>query len=101
MSDTKATLVVTAIPNPEAMDDMQTYLKRVGPILMSHGGSMVYRGKTNKALAGNVTFGMLLVMNFDSTETIENLFASPEYQELIPYRNKGFKKIDIVISSAL
>ncbi|MDX8409434.1 MAG: DUF1330 domain-containing protein [Mariprofundales bacterium] len=101
MSESKATLVVTAIPNPEAMGDMQTYLTRVGPLLMSHGGSMIYRGKTNKAVVGDVTFGMLLVMGFDSVETIEKLFATPEYKELIPYRNKGFKKMDVVISSAL
>ncbi len=29
MSETQATLVVTAIPNPDAVEDMQTYLTRV------------------------------------------------------------------------
>ncbi len=54
-----------------------------------------------KPIEGSVTFGMLLVMHFASTEVIERLFDSSEYTELIPFRDKGFKKMDIVISSAL
>ncbi|MFT5506105.1 MAG: hypothetical protein ACI845_002723 [Gammaproteobacteria bacterium] len=80
---------------------MQTYLKGVLPILVAHGGSLVFRGKTNKAILGEITFGMLLVMDFDSTETIEKLFESAEYKAIIPKRDRGFKKMDIAISSAL
>ncbi len=101
MSKTEATLVVTAIPNPDAMEDMQTYLSRVLPILKSHGGQIVFRGKTIKSIEGSITFGMLLVMHFESVEVIENIFGASEYTELIPFRDKGFKKIDIIISSAL
>ncbi len=98
---TKATMVVTAIPNPEAKDDMQTYLSKVVPILMSNGGEIVFRGKADKAVLGEVSFGMLLVMNFDSAQTIEQIFASDEYQEIVPFRDRGFKKMDVVIMSDL
>ena len=101
MSETTATMVVTSIPNPDAMEDMQTYLTRVVPIMMSHGGQMVYRGKTNKAVVGEVSFGMLAVINFESAEAIEGMFGSSEYKELIPFRDKGFKKMDVVISFPL
>jgi len=98
---TQTSVVVTAVPNPDAMEDMQIYFQHVLPILMSYGGQMVYRGKTTKAVVGGITFEMLLVINFESAEVIEELFASPEYARLIPFRDKGFKKIDIVISSSL
>jgi uncharacterized protein (DUF1330 family) len=101
MSEATATMVVTAIPNPEALNDMQTYLTRVVPILKNHGGQMVFRGKTNKAVAGDVNFGMLLVMNFESAKAIEGIFSSKEYKEIIPFRDRGFKKIDVVISTAI
>jgi len=74
MSETEATLVVTAIPNPDAMEDMQTYLTRVLPILKSHGGQIVFRGKTVKPIEGSITFGMLLVMHFESEKVIEKIF---------------------------
>ena len=101
MSDTQATLVVTATPNPDGKEDMQTYLARVAPILQNHGGQIAFRGKTVKPITGDVAFGVLLVMHFESVEVIEKIFESAEYKELIPFRDKGFNKIDIVISAAL
>jgi uncharacterized protein (DUF1330 family) len=80
---------------------MQAFLRGVLPILMGHGGSLVLRGKKNKVILGKVTFGMLLVMDSDSAETIEKLFETPEYKALIPYHDRAFKNMDIVISSAL
>ena len=41
MSETNATLVVTAIPNADAMEDMQAYSTDVLPLLMGHGGSLI------------------------------------------------------------
>jgi uncharacterized protein (DUF1330 family) len=101
MSEMQATLVVTATPNPNAMEEMQTYLTRVIPILKNHGGQIVFRGKTIKPIEGSINFGMLLVIHFESVEIIERIFETSEYTELIPFRDKGFKKMDMVISSAL
>ena len=101
MSESQANLVVTAIPNPEAMQDMQTYLAKVGPLLMSKGGKMIYKGKIIKAIKGNVGFAMLMVMSFESEEVIQAVFDSPEYAELIPFRDRGFKSVDILISASL
>ena len=46
----KATLVVTAVPNPQEMEEMQTYLKGVVPVLTANGGEIAFRGKADKAL---------------------------------------------------
>ena len=100
MTESTAVLAVTATPNPDEMEAMQTYLSRVGPILTDHGGQALYRGRSIAAVVGDLSFGMLLVMKFESVQAIQGLFASPEYQELIPFREKGFKKFDAVISSA-
>lgn len=97
----KATLVVTAVPNPQEMEEMQTYLKGVVPVLTANGGEIVFRGKADKALVGELNFGMMLVMNFNSKEDIESTFESSEYKALIPHREKGFKKMDIVILDAM
>ena len=101
MSENKATLVVTAIPNPEAAQDMQAYTTGVMPLLMKQGGELVYRGKINTAIKGDIEFGVLLIMSFASQQVIEEIFASAEYQALIPFRDTAFKKITILISSSM
>lgn len=101
LSESKVTMVVLAVPNPAAMEDMETYLTKVHPILDKYGGEHVFRGQTDKAVIGNASFGIILVMNFDSAETIVKMFDSPEYKALIPSRDRGFLKMDVVITNAM
>ena len=44
------------------------------------------------------TTGMALVMDFESAEAIEDLFASSEYAELLSARDRGFKEINILVT---
>ncbi len=101
MSETSVSLVVTATPNPEAMSEMQQYLGAAGPILASHGGEVIYRGKVGKALAGSANFAMILVMKFESESTLEAALGSDAYQEIVPLREKGFKRMDFVVSHSM
>jgi len=95
--NSKATLVVTATPNPNEMESVQSYLKGVLPLLMGAGGQLVKRLKVNQVIRGN-TSGMVLVMDFDSDEAITELFESDEYAALIPGRNQGFTEMNILLT---
>ena len=101
MSETSVTLVVTGTPNPEAASEMQQYMGAAGPILAAHGGEVIYRGKTGKAITGNVTFAMILLMKFESEATLEAAFESEAYKKIIPLREKGFKQMDFVVSHSM
>ncbi|MEM7182110.1 MAG: DUF1330 domain-containing protein [Spirochaetota bacterium] len=101
MAEAKVSMVVTAIPNPEQAEDMKAYLSQVVPILKGHGGEIITRGKADKAIVGEVNFAMVLLMNFPSTEAIETAFASAEYQKIVPHRDRGFKKMDVVVLADL
>lgn len=96
----KATLVVTASPNPEEMEAVQSYLKDVMPLFVGAGGKLVKRLKVSNALNGSKS-GMVMVMDFDSEESIKNLFSSKEYMALIPIRDKGFSETNILIAEEL
>ncbi len=100
MSD-KTTLVVTAMPNPAEAASMQAYLKGVLPMLMGVGGQLIKRQKVRTSLSGPPTFGMVLVMDFPSAETVEALFASADYAALIPARDRGFSSISIALTQDL
>ena len=93
----KATLVVTATPNPSEMESVQAYLQGVLPLLMGAGGKPVKRLKVNGVIRGNPS-GMVLVMDFDSDEAITALFESEEYAALIPIRDQGFTEMNILLT---
>lgn len=93
----KATLVVTATPNPKEMESVQGYLQGVLPLLMDAGGKPVKRLKVEEVINGNPS-GMVLVMDFDSDEAITTLFESDEYAALIPARDQGFTEMNILFA---
>lgn len=96
----KTTLVVTASPNPNEMESVQNYLQGVMPLLMGAGGQLVKRLKVESLIHGNPS-GMVLVMDFDSNESIEELFKSDQYAKLVPVRDKGFNEMNILVTHAL
>ena len=95
--DNKTTLVVTAIPNPNEMDSVQQYLQAVLPLFVGAGGKLVKRLKLDKMILGNPS-GMVLVMDFDSAESVTAMFESDEYAALIPVRDRGFTEMNILLT---
>ena len=93
----RTTLVVTAVPNPNQMESVQKYLQGVMPLLMSAGGSLVKRLKVDQVIHGKPN-GMVLVMDFDSAESITGLFESEDYAALVPVRDKGFAAMSIQLT---
>ena len=99
MNDT-STLVVTAVPNPAEMASVQEYLQGVLPLLTGAGGKVVKRLKVDDAIRGEPS-GMVLVMDFDSSEAITAMFASDDYADLIPARDRGFSEMNILIGQGM
>lgn len=95
------TLVVTASPNPNAPEAMQGYLQGVLPLLMGSGGKIVKRLKVTDDLGSTPGPGMVLVMDFDSKDAAQALFASAEYRALLPMRDAGFTSMTINLTSEM
>ncbi len=94
----KTTLVVTAMPNADGQEAMQTYLKGAMPLLMGVGGQLVKRLKVQGAIAGKPQYGMVLVMDFPDRDKLEAMFASDAYAALVPARDEGFSSIEICVA---
>lgn len=97
--ESRATLVVTAIPEPGEEAAAQQYLRAVVPLLKGAGGKPVRRLKTNRVINGRAA-GVVLVMDFPSEDAVAGLFESADYQALIPGRDRGFKEMNILIGEA-
>ncbi len=94
----KATLVVTASPNPNEMPSVQEYLQGVMPLLLGAGGALVKRLKVGHVVNGAPS-GMVLVMDFGSADALTELFASEAYAALVPVRDKGFTEMNILVAN--
>jgi len=93
----KTALVVTADVNAEEMASVQECLGGVLPLLMGAGGKLVKRLKVDKGLHGTAN-GMVLVMDFDSSKAVTEMFESEAYAALVPVRDKGFAQMNIQLT---
>lgn len=87
-------LVVEATPNPENMEDLQAYGSQSYAILEKHGGVRVANYNVESVLDSGEKPALIGVFSFPNAAAIQNLlFNDPEYQQLVPSRDKGFKSI--------
>ncbi len=98
--ENKTFMVVHATPDPENMEDLQKYGAQSYAILASHGGVPVANYKVQSVLDSGDKPDMIGVFSFPSPEAIQDLlFNDPEYQKIVPFRDKGFKSIRFFVSS--
>jgi uncharacterized protein (DUF1330 family) len=95
------TLIVTATPNPNEAEAMQAYLKGVLPLFMGAGGTLVKRQKITDVIGGDKSYGLILVMDFESKDAVTKMFASDDYAALIPSRDQGFSSLTISLASEM
>ncbi|GLR91780.1 DUF1330 domain-containing protein [Bradyrhizobium iriomotense] len=76
----------------ESIHDMETFSKEYGPkvpaTLQPYGGRFLVRGGMLTNLEGEAP-GRFVIIEFDSLQNALNWYQSPEYQKLIPLRQKA------------
>ncbi len=79
-----AYLIVRA--NVTDMEQYQEYMKLTPAIVEKFGGSFIIRGGEKVVLEGPDSPERIVLLKFDSVETIERMYNSPEYQAAIKLR---------------
>jgi uncharacterized protein (DUF1330 family) len=93
-------LVVQATPNPENMEDLQKYGSQSYDILAKHGGVPVANYNVDAVMDSGEKPAMVGVFSFPSPQAIEDLLVNdPDYQKLVPFRDKGFKNMRFLVCS--
>jgi len=89
-----AFLVVEATPNPDNMDELQSYFSQAPAITKKHGGVPVASYNIESVLDSGDKPAAIAVISFPNRAAIQDLLVNdPDYQKLIPLRDKGFKSI--------
>lgn len=71
-------------------EKFQEYAKLAGPIVATHGGELIMRGKFIKVIAGNANPHQFSVaLKFPDLAAIDAWYESDEYQAIIPVRDEG------------
>ena len=98
MEDKKTFLVITAIVNKQNIAEVPEYLGSVMKIFGQNGGKPVGRYKTINALVGEESPEMMAVIEFDNSETIEDMVKGKAFNALAEQRARVFTKLNMVIS---
>lgn len=76
--------------SPIHEDSLKQYIAAVPSTLMRYDGKFLIRGKS-ESLLGSSDYGTVAILEFPSKQRARDWYFSPEYQALIPLRDKGMR----------
>ena len=86
------------VTNPE---DFQAYLAKSRNLAARYNAELLFRGKFSSVLNGDAKdHQMVVIARFPDAASIDAWHASPEYQELIPLREKGSEQVIVTYEEA-
>lgn len=93
-----AQLILLGTRKPDSDQDFMEYASVAGPMFVAAGGE--WNGQFDRVddLADSGP-DQVRIMNFPDEETIRGLFASEEYQKVVPARDRAFEELRIMIAA--
>lgn len=95
---TPVTFVALGTLDPNEPEAFEAYASAAPALLMEAGGKVRCRMKVIESLVGENAPQTVFMVDFDSAETVKNMFASAEYKALIPHREKAFAKLEFFLA---
>jgi uncharacterized protein (DUF1330 family) len=92
-----AKLIINAIPNKENMQEVQSYLGNMMPIISKHGGKVVQRYKTLEQLTGENGPEMIVIFEFQNAQFIKTMMDGEGFKNLSESRAKAFTKLNMMV----
>ncbi len=94
----KSTIIVEGTFQEDYEDFFPEYSKRVREYLVKHDGEVIRRQGIERTLYGDSTPDLIMVIDFPSKEVAESIFFEQEYLDIIPLRDKIFKKFKMYLA---
>jgi len=94
----KVNLVIVGTINPNEKEALSYYVEKVGELYQEVSAKNVGKYKVSKSLIGENTPSLVSVMEFNDMDSLQAVFEGVAYQELLPYREKAFSKLEAYIS---
>jgi uncharacterized protein (DUF1330 family) len=65
------------------------YRSRVGTTIVQYGGEVLFRGNLPQVFSGAIDHDSVVALQFENPDAAKRWHDSPEYQALIPVRDRG------------
>jgi uncharacterized protein (DUF1330 family) len=67
----------------------EQYRGKVGATIGQYGGEVIFRGSLQQAFSGTADHDTVVALRFESLQAASRWHDSPEYQALVPLRERG------------
>jgi len=101
MTDTPAFLIITAIPNPEKMEAVQSYLSQIMPVLVAGGGKPVGRYRVTNQVIGEGGPKMMALLEYLDEKSITDMVDGEAFTALADLREQAFLHLNLMVSSPM
>ncbi len=68
------------------------YADGVGKIVASYGGKVIYVGRAAELMVGSEEWDAVALVQYPTRKALMDMFNSPEYQAIHPYRDEGLER---------
>ncbi|SEL52157.1 Uncharacterized conserved protein, DUF1330 family [Aquimarina amphilecti] len=94
----KVNVTIVATINQNGKEELSHYLEKVGVLYKKVDAKPINKFKITKPLIGDYSPSLVSIMEFPNMKSLNDVFNSDEYKELLPYRDKAFSKLEAYIS---
>ena len=85
--------------NPDEPEAVATYFGVAMPLIEKVGAKVLQKIEVGEPVVGEQPSELVMLVEYPSYEDVERVFKSPEYQAIIPMREKAFLKYNVCIVS--
>lgn len=95
----KIFLIIIGFINSQEQESFNHYSTQINQLYDNVGAEVTSRYPIVQTLLGEEKPDFILVVEFPDQQSLQQLFTSEEYKNLVPYREKAFSKINVFIST--
>jgi uncharacterized protein (DUF1330 family) len=100
MSDDLVYVVINGLPDPAKMALLQTYVSKIVPIFVSHGGRQLSRYRAIEQLLGENGPTLTAIFEFPNETAVKTMMKSAEFLALGPMRKEVYRRLDVMLCGA-
>ncbi len=94
----KIFLIIIGFINPQEQKSFELYASNMRALYESVDATVIDKYPVAQTLVGDEKPDFVMVVEFPSQEALVTLFSSADYKKLVPFREKGFKKLNVFLS---
>ena len=94
----KIILIIIGFINPQEQESFDYYATNMHKQYENVGAVIIDKYPIMLNVLGGEKPDFVMVVEFPNQEAFQKLFSGEEYKKLVHYREKGFNKLDVLIS---